>query len=133
MNQPISDIRLLPMGKALFNKNEEVIHFLSKDLKENGGRYYYRRRSIVYKDGLLILFQFNGGVVASALMIGQSDEGILDHCVEYKGHYLFDMNTMKIYDKPITANEIRNFVPDFNGFNQSTKHLSLDCLPLLDL
>ena len=123
-------LRLLPMGKVLFSDYEEVIHFLNDGLRKGGGRYYYRRKSIVFEEDLTILFQFGGAIVASATMIGQSDEGMVEDGVLYKGFYLFDMNTMKVFDTPIIAEQIRGYMPEFRGFNQSTQRLTEACLGL---
>ncbi len=81
------DIRLLPMSKMQFEKVEDVLDFLLNYLPQNGGNYYYRRKSIAYKEDMMIAFQYDGGIVASALLVGQSSEGMTENGIEYKGFY----------------------------------------------
>lgn len=125
------DIRLLPMSKIEFEKLEDVIDFLTVELKRRGGNYYFRRKSISFKDDIVICFQYSGMIVASAIMMGQSDNGKIENGVEYKGYYQFDPNSFIVYDKPIKAEAIKDIMPEFKGFNQSTQFLSNDCMKLL--
>lgn len=106
----------------MFDDCSQAIAFLDGDLRWSG-KYYYRRGSIVYEKDLVILFQLGGQVVASASMIGQSDDGMIEDGVEYKGYNLFDINSLKVYKSPITEEQIRRYLPDFKGFDQSTQRL----------
>ncbi len=125
------DIRLLPMSKMQFEKVEDVLDFLMNYLPQNGGNYYYRRKSIAYKEDMMIAFQYDGGIVASALLVGQSSEAMTENGIEYKGFYQFDPNSFVECKNPIRASEIRDIMPEFKGFNQSTQFLSRECVELV--
>lgn len=125
------DIRLLPMSKVQFNKMEDVIQFLMYELPQRGGKYYYRRKSIAYKEDIVIAFQYDGKIVASAILVGQADDGMVENEVEYKGFFQFDPSSFVECKNYIKAQEIQNIMPDFRGFNQSTHFLSKECISLL--
>lgn len=101
------DFRLLPMSKMQFEKVEDVLDFLLNYLPQNGG------------------------LVASALLVGQSSEGMTENGIEYKGFYQFDPSSFVECKNPIRASEIRDIMPAFKGFNQSTQFLSKECVELV--
>lgn len=130
MKERTSNLRLLPMGKVEFKTYEEVMDFLLNGLKRRNGKYYYRRKSMANEDKIKIAFQYGGKIVATADLLGQSEEGLVENDVQYNGFYIFDMSSMKACNPAIDAEQIRTIVPDFKGFNQSTQYLPDECLVL---
>lgn len=125
------EIRLLPMSKNEFKKIEDVLQFLMNELPQRDGKYYFRRRSIVYKENVIIAFQYDSRIVASAILVGQSSNGKNENGVEYKGLYKFDPSSIVEFKNPITAQQIKDIMPGFKGFNQSTQFLSQECIDLV--
>lgn len=124
-------IRLLPMSKLEFKTTEDVLDFLMKQLPERGGKYYFRRRSILYKEDIIVAFQYNGMIVASAILVGQSMNGKIENGVEYKGYYIFDTQSFIQCKDPVKVDEIKQIMPEFKNFNQSTQFLSDACIKLI--
>ena len=125
------DIRLLPMSRMEFEKIEDVLQFLMHELPQRSGNYYFRRRSIVYKEDVIIAFQYDNMIVASAVLVGQSSNGKIENGVEYKGFYQFDPSSFVECENPIKTQEIKAMMPEFKGFNQSTQFLSQECIGLV--
>lgn len=125
------NIRLLPMSKQEFAKIEDVLHFLIDELSQRGGKYYFRRRSMVYKEDIIVAFQYDSKIVASAILVGQSSDGKYENGVEYMGYYQFEINSFVICEKLIRTKEIKNLMPEFKGFNQSTQFLTHECIRLI--
>lgn len=125
------EIRLLPMSKREFEKIEDALYFIMKELPERDGKYYYRRRSIVYKEDIIVAFQYDSKIVASAILVGQSPNGKIENGVEYKGFYQFDPSSFVMCKNIITIQEVKDIMPEFKGFNQSTQFLSQECINLV--
>ena len=124
-------IQLLPMSKAEFSRAEDVMRFLMEELPKRGGKYFYRRKSIVYKEDTIVAFQYDGKIVASAILINQSSNGMIENGIEYKAYFVFSPKSFVICPKPVTAAMITRVMPDFKGFNQSTQYLTEACIRLI--
>jgi hypothetical protein len=109
------------MSTEKFDTLDKTIEFLKTDLSNRRGKYYYRRLSIKLDGNALVLFQYEGKVIGCAIMIDQADSELVENGVLYRGFYIFDMNTMRIFTRPITAEEYRTIDSDFKSFNQSTR------------
>lgn len=117
----VNQIRFLPMSIEEFDTLDKTITFLKRDLLERRGKYYYRRLSIKSDEDTLVLFQYGGKLIGSAILIDQADNELIENGVQYNGFYEFDMSTMKIFTSPITAEEYKRLDSSFKGFNQSTR------------
>lgn len=117
----VNQIRFLPMSTEEFDTMDKTVAFLKSHLLERQGKYYYRRLSIKSNGKAFVLFQYAGKLIGSAIMTDQTDSELVENGVLYKGFYIFDMKTMKIFTHPITAEEYRELDSTFKGFNQSTR------------
>lgn len=69
LKEIVEEIRLLPMGKSVFSTREEVEEFFSNTLVERNGKYLYKTHTMNCKNNTLVLFQYDGVLIASALLI----------------------------------------------------------------
>jgi len=120
-------VRLIPMsidgGSLDVNNVSEVQNeFFLNYLKRNKANYRFIT-GLNANDKDLILFQLNGNVIASAVLksIIYYNEITSDG---YRGEYSFYPETINIF-KPISAEELKHFCPEFKGFNQSKKYLNV--------
>lgn len=123
-NTEIPEIRFLPMSKKdEFETYEEAVEFLSEEMVRRGGIYKYRTSNLKCKEGSLILFQYDGKLIASASFLEN---------VKYKepndvnkGYFLFDVDSIRIFKEPITSEEFSYIDGSFKNFNQSTRKTDL--------
>ena len=121
-------IRFLPMGTNIFQDKDEVLRFLASGLHKQQGYYYYIKRNIVLDGNTLVLFQFQGELIASAIMVNQDDTHLESNGVAYKGRYHFDTESIVIFEEPIIAEEWQAIDTTFTGFNQSTRSTDIKYL-----
>ncbi|WP_347280299.1 hypothetical protein [uncultured Phocaeicola sp.] len=122
----IADIRLLPMGKEEFASKTDVDDFILTDLKRYG-LYYCRKKSFTNNpyDRIFVLFQYDGLPVGCGEKVYQKQEKTGD----YSGYYEFDTNTVRLFDKPMTAGEFLPLVDNtINGFSQTLHKIDLQYL-----
>lgn len=121
----IPEIRCLPMGKSEFPTLDDCIDFLTSEMPERGNTFYYKSHNLKTKNNSLILFQYDGKIIAYGFYESEQTEKM----GEYNGFYKFINNSIKIIEKPV-SNEIME-----NTFNtklgQGTSHISMSHLPLL--
>lgn len=131
----IQEIRILPMGKKIFPDLDATLDFLSKTLQSRGGLYYYIRHNLACDGNALVLFQYDGMLVASAVMINQGTTSYQDeNSNKYNGYYQFDMQTMKIFQERITLSQIQTVVPKIRTFSHATQKIDCSYLnPILAL
>lgn len=121
-----SEIIFLPLSTKEFNTYELVTEFIN-NLKKHG-RYYHYKRSINFNDKVLILFQYQGTLIASAVLLDKIDEEIYMDNTRYNGKYVFDKSTITIFDTPITSDEYKQIDNTFKNFNQSFRRTPLENL-----
>lgn len=122
----IANIRLLPMGKNEFESKADVDDFILHDLKRYG-LYYYRKKSFDndFYDRLFVLFQYDGCLVGCGEKVYQKREPL----EEYNGYYEFDIDTVRLFDNPITAEEFLPLVDNtINGFSQALHKIDIQYL-----
>lgn len=128
LDYDIQEIRILPMSKKIFPTLEETIDFLSNTLRDRNGVYYYIRHNLVCDDAL-VFFQYDGTLVASAILIEQGTSEYQDeNGNKYNGYYKFDLQTMKIFQESITLSQIQTVVPQIKTFSHATQRI--DCFYL---
>lgn len=124
----IQEIRFLPMSKKEFPTYDLVKEFLNLTLQERKGLYYYKRRNIKFDNKILVLFQYDGKLISSAIMVGQNNDFNNN---DYSGYYIFNMESLYVFEEAITRNEFNNIDDSFKGFNQSTRKTNLMYLDLI--
>lgn len=134
-NKPkIKIIRLLPMSasKEFLDMTFEELQnqfFNDELINDRKGYYHFPEKGMNAGKGTLVLFQFEGQVIASAklLEVKKYDEPLYGR---YKGSYVFDTNSVKTFE-PITAVELRNIDDTFKNFSQSKQHIDSSCYEAL--
>lgn len=129
----IPEIRALPLGKNEFENIKDCIHFLTKEMPPRGNIFYYRAHSMVTVPGSLILFQYDGKIIAYGFFENEKklseaqDKLYLEQ--GYTGYYKFEEDSIQILSTPITNKEMQN---NFNvSLGQGTTKISVNYLPKL--
>ncbi|MGG1400182.1 hypothetical protein ABE288_20520 [Bacillus salipaludis] len=124
-NEVIPAIRLLPMSENDPEFNEKSIEDVQEWFNEElPYRIYNYKRGMGTPSGTLVLFQFKGFVIASAILEDKIlyKDGTMG---AYTGAYNFDSSSIALFT-PITAQEIKSIWDKFKGFNQSTQKLDVE-------
>ncbi|MDM5358813.1 HNH endonuclease [Peribacillus sp. ACCC06369] len=123
-------IRLLPMSETDPEFAEQTIENLQEwFVSELPFRKYNFKKGMNADPGTLVLFQYKGHVIASAIL----EEKIMyteDNEGEYRGAYYFTPSSIAIFS-PITSEEMKNIWTQFKGFNQSLQKLDIKQYELL--
>jgi hypothetical protein len=129
-NPKVKDIRLLPMSASkefpTMTYEELQSQFFNDELiSEREGHYHFPEKGMNAGKGTLVLFQFNGQIIASAklLEVKKYNEPLY---VRYTGSYVFDTKSIKTFE-PITADELREIDDSFKNFSQSKQHIDSSC------
>ncbi|AZV42010.1 5-methylcytosine-specific restriction enzyme A [Peribacillus asahii] len=123
-------IRLLPMSETDPEFAEQTIESLQEwFVNELPNREYNFKKGMNAESGTLVLFQYKGHVIASAIleekiMYTEGNEG------GYRGAYYFTPSSIAVFS-PITPEEMRNIWTQFKGFNQSLQKLDVKQYELL--
>lgn len=111
-NSDIPEIRVLPMDKNNeFKTYEAAVNFLTKEMVERKGKYQYKKRGMICNENSLVLFQYDSKLIGCARLLKRIkyNEPIIyskkDIC---KGCFRFDIDSIVIFDEPITESEIRS-------------------------
>ena len=93
-------------------------NFFCDELKQRKGKYYFKERRLNAGRGTPVLFQFDGAIIASALL-DHSDERREPDDDGFRGALYFDMGSLIIFNPPLTAKDIHGVWPEFPRFNQT--------------
>jgi len=127
MAKPVPAVRILPMspneksfrGRTLTDVQEGF--FLSElPAPPRSGRYCYPTSGLSAEPGTVVLFQFMGKIIASAVFerherFDQPEGG-------YRGALWFDSHSIRTFE-PVGAAEMIAIWPDFPGFGQAKHEL----------
>lgn len=119
LKEIVEEIRLLPMGKSVFSTREEVEEFFSHTLVERGGKYLYKSHTMNCKNNTLVLFQYDGALIASALLVSQGK--LKKPKDDYTGYYLFDVSSVTVFNKNITLKQIHKIDPNIHAFGMGAQ------------
>ncbi len=88
---------------------------------EEPGKYYYHSSGLDADPGTVVLFQYEGQIIASAVLIGierfdETEEG-------YRGAFQFDVGSIRVFD-PVNAARMKKIWPtDFKKFSHAKPSL----------
>jgi hypothetical protein len=115
-------VRILPMDSQLEFEGrsiEEVqrTFFFEELLRPNrpAGKYRYREKGLNAETGSVVLFQYEGKIIASAILI-EVERFPTPERGTYHGAFYFDPNSIKVFD-PIGPEVIAGIWPEFSGFS----------------
>ena len=127
----IQEIRILPMDKKEeFKTEEDARRFLSTDLIENDGVYYYRERGLDIKNEYaLVLFQYNTSIIGYGILHSIEKDEITSEVngktVQYNGYFQF--MTMTIHNvSNITLEEIQKIDKNITHFSNPKWHIGIE-------
>ena len=133
----VNEIRFLPMGKNVFDTFEEVSHFILNTLPKRGGTYYYKKSKMNCAASTLVLFQYDGQLIGSAIYLATVQLEIpllMDDGHLYNGYYQFAPESIQLFTEPIYASDFKNIDPSFTRFGQGAKIIDLEYLnPIINL
>lgn len=124
----IVSIKILPMSSKIEFPNmtyEQVQdEFFMKELYyREKCKYFYKEKGMSFNGRTLVLFQFDGKIIASAELIEvEKFDELLDG--KYRGSFCFECETIKIF-QPILAEEFEIIDENFKGFSQSKKVIDI--------
>ena len=125
----IESIRILPNDKETFSTENDFNYFLEKQLARRGGYYYFPNQMMRCPDNTLVLFQYNGSIKATGILIESKKTPVHDESSkEYAGYYKFDVTTIHILKEPISKEKMKGINPNFKNFNQSKQIIPLEYL-----
>ena len=128
MSKTIPAVRILPMSpqeKTFRGRSVEDVQqgFFLKELPSprRNGRYRYPTSGLCAKPGTVVLFQYEGRIIASAIFErNERFERLEDG---YKGAPWFDPDSIRTF-QPIGPAEIRAIWPAFRNFGQAKQSLN---------
>jgi len=121
----IKEIRILPMS----NKDpccftlDKAIEFLSNKINNENLCKYFFKRKFNFIGNTLILFQYEGALIAKANFTDIVEEKTGD----YNGYFVIDKDSIVIFNKTISISELNEYVT-VKSFNQSNQRIDLDYL-----
>jgi len=120
-------IRILPMSHTQefvdwSIKRLQSQYFLNELINNSNGEYYYQTGGMDAGNNSLVLFQFRGFIVASAVLLNiKKFSNIVEE--KYHGCYLFDVNTIKVFE-PISVDELSDIDSNVKRFTQTKQIIS---------
>lgn len=113
-NNMIKSIRIYPLSEKEFFDNCDAKCYFRYGLKEQNGKFYYRNKPIVADTGTLILFQYCNNIIAQAelLRVCKYESPLIENSVEYNGHFLFNLDTIRYYREPLSQEEFYTIYPE---------------------
>ena len=113
-------IRILPNIKQIFETEEEFKNFFRNIMPGRGGLYFFPNRMMRCPDQTLVLFQYDGMIRATGMLISGEKKTIVDEKGElFSGYYRFEVESLHYLAKPIDRKMFKQVYPEFDGFNQS--------------
>jgi len=102
--------------------------FFLKELSSRPNGYYrYRKTSLKAPMGSVVLFQYDGYIIASAILMGV-ETFQREEAGGYRGAMHFDVKSIKVFD-PVSSSTIARIWPEFKAFGRAKQSLSPDCYP----
>lgn len=107
-------IRIYPLSDLEFEDISTAKAYFEFELKDKCGKFHYRNKPIVAEAGTIVLFQYDQHIIAQAklLKVDKYDNLLIDHGVEYHGHFLFDIDSIHYYNEALNSEEFNRIYPD---------------------
>lgn len=127
----IQEIRILPMDKKEeFKTEREVRKFLSVELIQKDGKYYYRKRGMSIEDTYtLILFQYDASIIGYGILKSVEPDPCTDivngKTIQYNGYFQF--LAMSIHNiSSISLKEIQQIDDRITQFSNSKWRIEIE-------
>jgi hypothetical protein len=79
------------------------------------GKYWYREAGLNAESGTIVLFQYEGKLIASATLT-EVERFETPEKGTYRGALFFDVNSIRVFD-PIGSEVVAGIWPEFKGFS----------------
>ena len=123
-------VRILPMsrnqpGFGDWDAAQVQSEFFLRHLPDQGGRFYFPTGAMAAEEGTIVLFQYTGVVVASAVLleIERYERPRTIERMPFRGAYLFDPLSIRTFT-PVDAAHLKRFWPTFVRFGHAKQALS---------
>lgn len=130
----INEVRFLPMGKSIFKTFEEASIFISDTLPNIDGVYYYKKSKMNCAKNTLVLFQYDGKLIGSAIYLATvklESSLLMSDGHYYNGYYQFASESIQLFKEPIYDSDYKLIDPSFTGFGQGAKIVPLEYLSVI--
>lgn len=127
MSKKIPAVRILPMSphqKSFRDRSVEDVQqgFFLNELPSplKNGRFRYPTSGLSAEPGTVVLFQYEGRIIASAIF--ERHERFEQPQDGYKGALWFDPKSIRIF-QPVGPDEVRAIWPEFRSFGHVKQYL----------
>ena len=120
-NQDIKQIRTVTLENTNHDSltYDDAINFLSNVLiNERKGHYHYIRKNIDLTGRTLVLFKYEGKLIAKGIFCDEGEKHVVINGEEYNGYYLTEKDSIGIFKEPIDLNKLKNYVPNVNSLSR---------------
>jgi len=130
-------VRILPMDRriewAKYGGAEDIQQkFFLDELRDRpDGHYLFREYGLEAKPGTVVLFQFDGRIIASAAISKKAERFNQPDKDGYRGALYFDRHSIKVFH-PVTAAAVSRIWPDFKGFGRAKWKLDPNQYPTFE-
>lgn len=120
-NNDIKQIRTV----TLANNNSDsktydmAVNFLSNVLiNQRDGHFHYIRKNINLIGRTLVLFKYEGNLIASGIFLDEFSEKVTIADENYNGYYLVDKDSITIFTEKIDLKTFKKYVPIVKSLNR---------------
>ena len=118
----VKQIRILPTSSDDFDfEDEEAMKNFFTNKLPSDGKFHFYKNNVAEPENTLILFQYNNSIVASGIMedrIDTMEKG-------YNGYYIFNKNSINLFDTPISADELKERGIEFKKFGNTSTEIKM--------
>jgi hypothetical protein len=119
------EIQVFPMSDDYLSHGQSIGDFFTRDIAVTSahrpvpGRFNFKKQGVTAPAGSLLLFQYDGKLVAHAVLLARHPADRAS-AADSNGFFLLDLETLRYYRRPIAASELHYLWPNLS-FNQG-KH-----------
>ncbi|WP_405290499.1 AAA family ATPase [Methanobrevibacter sp.] len=97
---------------------KKTIDFLTNELPQRGGSLYYTGNSFNLKGRSIVLFKREGKLIAKGII---SKIVPIENSAKYSGYYLVEENSIEIFKKQISLNDLNKYVSDISNLTRDRR------------
>lgn len=98
---------------------DDAINFLSNVLiNEREGYYHYIRKNIDLIGRTLVLFKYEGKLIAKGIFCDEFEKKVVINNEQYNGYYLTEKDSIGIFKESIGLNELKKYIPNVKSLNR---------------
>lgn len=98
---------------------DDAINFLSNVLiNEREGHYHYIRKNIDLIGRTLVLFKYEGKLIAKGIFFDEFEKKVVINNEQYNGYYLTEKDSIGIFKESIGLNELKKYITNVKSLNR---------------